>query len=80
MIKIEFHFFVLFLKPKRTKIFAFNDFRVFFNSAHFLMTQIAQFLQCIVLNIRNSDLFEFLLYLVRFPRYKQYYLFIFNSV
>ncbi len=26
MIKIEFHFFVLFLKPIRTKIFAFNDF------------------------------------------------------
>jgi hypothetical protein len=43
MIKIEFHFFVLFLKPKGTKIFAFNEFRVFFNSAHFLMTQIAQF-------------------------------------
>jgi hypothetical protein len=31
------------LKPKRTKIFAFNDFQVLFNSAHFLMTQIDQF-------------------------------------
>jgi hypothetical protein len=38
IVKIEFHFFVLFLKPKRTKIFALNDFRVFFNSAHFSMT------------------------------------------
>ncbi len=42
-VKFEFHFFVLFLKPKRTKIFAFNDFRVFFNSAHFVITQIDQF-------------------------------------
>jgi hypothetical protein len=43
IVKNEFHFFVLFLKPKGTKIIAFNDFRVFFNSAHFLKTQIAQF-------------------------------------
>jgi hypothetical protein len=43
MVKIEFHFFVLFLKSKRTKIFAFKDFRVFFNSARFLVTQIDEF-------------------------------------
>ncbi len=35
IVKIEFNFFILFLNLKRMKIFVFNDFRVFFNSAHF---------------------------------------------
>jgi hypothetical protein len=35
MVKMEFHFFVLFLKEIRTKIFIFKDFLYFFNSAHF---------------------------------------------
>ncbi len=43
IVKIEFHFFVLFLKSKRMKIFTFKDFRDFFNSAHFLVSQIHEF-------------------------------------
>jgi hypothetical protein len=36
MVKIEFNFFVFFLKRKRRKIFALNDFEVFFNGECFL--------------------------------------------
>jgi hypothetical protein len=35
MVKMEFHFFVLFLKRIRTKILASNVFQDFFNSAAF---------------------------------------------
>jgi hypothetical protein len=42
MIKMEFHFFVLFLKGIRTKIFTFKDFLYFFNSAHLSLFKVDQ--------------------------------------
>jgi hypothetical protein len=42
MVKMEFHFFVLFLKGIWTKIFTFKDFWDFFNSEHFLLFKVDQ--------------------------------------
>jgi hypothetical protein len=42
MVKMEFHFFILFLKLIQAKIFSIIDFQGFFNGAHFSSFEIRQ--------------------------------------
>ncbi len=77
MLKMEFHFFVLFLKWIETKILPLKDFWDFFSSAHFYCFRMTTFLQEFT---RNSDLLKFSGYLLWFQRYKHLPIYIFNSV
>jgi hypothetical protein len=42
MVKMEFHFFVLFSKEIQMKILTFKSFQDFFNSAHFSLFKVDQ--------------------------------------
>jgi hypothetical protein len=42
MVKMEFHFLILFLKLIQAKIFSIYDFQDFFNGAHFSLSEIRQ--------------------------------------
>jgi hypothetical protein len=48
-------------------------FLIFFNSVHFSWFKLTRLLLCIVLNIRNSEQLEFLIYLVWLLSYKLLY-------